>query len=99
MIYLQLFYEFFKTGLFAIGGGLATLPFLRRLSVLSGGCESFLRSALALAVFHERGLISLNREGDRIQLCLIPTQGKVDLFACPYLSRLRPAAGESRGDR
>ncbi|MBR7164350.1 MAG: chromate transporter [Clostridia bacterium] len=29
MIYLQLFYEFFKTGLFAVGGGLATLPFLR----------------------------------------------------------------------
>lgn len=28
MIYLQLFLEFFKTGLFAIGGGLATLPFL-----------------------------------------------------------------------
>lgn len=23
MIYLQLFYEFFKTGLFAVGGGLA----------------------------------------------------------------------------
>ncbi len=29
MIYLKLFYEFFKTGLFAVGGGLATLPFLR----------------------------------------------------------------------
>jgi chromate transporter len=28
MIYLQLIYEFFKTGLFAIGGGLATIPFL-----------------------------------------------------------------------
>lgn len=28
MIYLTLFYEFFKTGLFSIGGGLATLPFL-----------------------------------------------------------------------
>ena len=28
MIYLQLFYEFFKTGLFAIGGGMATLPYL-----------------------------------------------------------------------
>ncbi|CZT56268.1 Chromate transport protein [Eubacteriaceae bacterium CHKCI005] len=28
MTYLLLFYEFFKTGLFAIGGGLATLPFL-----------------------------------------------------------------------
>ena len=28
MILLRLFWEFFKTGLFAIGGGLATLPFL-----------------------------------------------------------------------
>lgn len=28
MIYLLLFYEFFKIGLFAIGGGLVTIPFL-----------------------------------------------------------------------
>lgn len=28
MVYLRLFYEFFKTGLFAVGGGMATLPFL-----------------------------------------------------------------------
>ncbi len=28
MIYLTLFYEFLKIGLFAIGGGLATIPFL-----------------------------------------------------------------------
>lgn len=28
MIYLQLFLEFFKIGLFAVGGGLATVPFL-----------------------------------------------------------------------
>ncbi len=28
MIYLILFYEFFKIGLFAIGGGLVTVPFL-----------------------------------------------------------------------
>lgn len=28
MLYLRLFYEFFKTGLFAVGGGMATLPFL-----------------------------------------------------------------------
>ena len=28
MVYLLLFYEFFKIGLFAIGGGLVTLPFL-----------------------------------------------------------------------
>ena len=32
MIYLYLFIEFFKTGLFAIGGGLATLPFLYSIS-------------------------------------------------------------------
>ncbi len=32
MIYLQLFYEFFKIGLFAIGGGLVTVPFLFDLS-------------------------------------------------------------------
>lgn len=32
MIYLLLFWEFFKTGLFAVGGGLATLPFLYQLS-------------------------------------------------------------------
>lgn len=32
MIYLQLAYEFFKTGLFAVGGGLATLPFLMQMS-------------------------------------------------------------------
>ena len=28
ILYLQLFWEFFKTGLFAVGGGMATIPFL-----------------------------------------------------------------------
>ena len=32
MIYLRLFWEFFKTGLFAVGGGLATLPFIYDMS-------------------------------------------------------------------
>lgn len=32
MIFLRLFWEFFKTGLFAIGGGLATIPFLYQMS-------------------------------------------------------------------
>ncbi len=32
----QLFVEFFQIGLFAIGGGLATLPFLRQLSQRTG---------------------------------------------------------------
>ena len=32
MIFIRLFYEFFKIGLFAIGGGAATIPFLFDLS-------------------------------------------------------------------
>ena len=36
MIYLQLFWEFFKTGLFAVGGGLATLPFLQEIADKTG---------------------------------------------------------------
>ena len=36
MIYLQLFWEFFKTGLFAVGGGMATIPFLYQISDKTG---------------------------------------------------------------
>ena len=36
MIYLRLFWEFFKTGLFAIGGGMATVPFLYAMSDKTG---------------------------------------------------------------
>ncbi len=36
MLLLQLYYEFFKIGLFAVGGGLATLPFLTDLAERSG---------------------------------------------------------------
>lgn len=36
MIYLLLFFEFFKIGLFAIGGGLVTVPFLFDLSEVYG---------------------------------------------------------------
>lgn len=36
MILLQLFFEFFKTGLFAVGGGLATIPFLQDIGARTG---------------------------------------------------------------
>ena len=36
MLYLRLFFEFFKTGLFAVGGGMATLPFLYSISDKTG---------------------------------------------------------------
>lgn len=36
MIYLQLFFEFFCVGLFSVGGGLATIPFLQDMAVRTG---------------------------------------------------------------
>lgn len=36
ILYLRLFWEFFKTGLFAVGGGLATLPFLAKMATATG---------------------------------------------------------------
>jgi chromate transporter len=36
MIYLRLFWEFFKIGLFAVGGGPATLPFITELGNRTG---------------------------------------------------------------
>ena len=36
MIYLRLFWEFMKIGLFAVGGGMATLPFLKELGERTG---------------------------------------------------------------
>ncbi len=36
MILLKLFWEFAKTGLFAIGGGMATVPFLQDISAKTG---------------------------------------------------------------
>ena len=36
MIYWQLFWEFFQTGLFAVGGGMATIPFLQDIGAATG---------------------------------------------------------------
>ena len=36
ILYLQLFWEFFKTGLFAVGGGMATIPFLYNMADATG---------------------------------------------------------------
>jgi len=40
MIYIILFFEFFKIGIFSIGGGLATLPFLKELANKYGWISS-----------------------------------------------------------
>ncbi len=36
MLYLKLFYEFLQVGLFSVGGGLATIPFLRNIGLTTG---------------------------------------------------------------
>ena len=36
MILLRLYFEFFKTGLFSIGGGMATIPFLQHIGETTG---------------------------------------------------------------
>lgn len=36
MTYWRLFWEFFKTGLFAVGGGMATVPFLQDIAAKTG---------------------------------------------------------------
>ena len=35
-ILIRLFWEFFKTGLFAVGGGMATVPFLKDIAIETG---------------------------------------------------------------
>ena len=50
MIYLQLFWEFFKTGLFAFGGAIATIPFLSDMGARTGWfTQSFLADMLAVS--------------------------------------------------
>ena len=36
MIFIRLFFEFAKVGLFAVGGGLATIPFLQDMGARTG---------------------------------------------------------------
>jgi chromate transporter len=50
MILVEIFIEFFKIGLFAIGGGMATIPFLRHLSLSKGWFSvSFIADMVAIS--------------------------------------------------
>ena len=50
MMYLQLFWEFFKTGLFAVGGGMATVPFLSDMGEKTGWfSQSMLADMIAVS--------------------------------------------------
>ena len=60
MIYLRLFFEFFKTGLFAVGGGLATIPFLRTMGAEMGWFDEKLLSNMIAVGESTPGPIGVN---------------------------------------
>ena len=65
------------------------LPLLRRLAAEIPGAESFLRTALCLEVFAERGLLTLSHADGMLTLRLTALGKKVALDECPYLRMLR----------
>ena len=73
------------------------LPLLRRLSGALHGAEPFLRTALCLEVFRERGLLQSLRQGDSIQLHLTGQGKKVALDRSEYLLRLHQALDAAKG--
>lgn len=60
MIYLRLFIEFFKIGLFAVGGGMATLPFLQRLGESTGWFDNQLITDMVAISESTPGPIGIN---------------------------------------
>lgn len=64
------------------------LPFVRQLATETGGAEAFVRAALCLEVFRERGLLRMQRTGDEIHLTLTDQGKKVNLEQSMYLQLL-----------
>ncbi len=60
MIYLQLYWEFFQIGLFAVGGGLATIPFLQSLATRTGWYSTDLISDMIAVSESTPGPIGIN---------------------------------------
>ena len=67
----------------------AYLPFIRQISTELGGTESFMRAALCLEIFSERGLLKLKHEGDDIFLALSGQGKKVNLADSVYIQTLQ----------
>lgn len=60
MIWIRLFIEFFKTGLFSIGGGLATIPFLRAMADNTGWFDQKILSDMIAVGESTPGPIGVN---------------------------------------
>lgn len=60
MIFVLLFLEFFKTGLFSVGGGLATIPFLRAMGEAYGWFDENILSTMVAVGESTPGPIGVN---------------------------------------
>ena len=65
------------------------LPLLRSLATVLSGTDPFVRSALCLEVFSERGLLRMSRSGDRAHLVLTGQGKRVNLEQSEYVRQLR----------
>ena len=75
------------------------LPLLRSLGAALGRTDAFLRGAVCLAVFQERGLLEAAVCGDNIFLRLAGKDKKVNLEDSQYIQRLTDAeTGRGGGD-
>ena len=82
----------------ALSVGIITqLRLPRAVMVVLQGAEPFLRTALCLEVFRERGLLQCCRLGDSISLHLTSQGKKVALDRSEYLLRLHRALDASKG--
>ena len=75
-------------------GAASRLPTLRRLAGALDGSESFLRSALGVEVFAERGLITLEVREDMMILRPVPGR-RADLEQSAYVRALRRTLGQN----
>ena len=84
MIYLQLAFEFFKAGMFAVGGGLATLPFLMQMSYTYPGWFSIdeLMQMVAISRIHTGPYRRKHGKLCRLPRGGHPRRGHGDALAC-----------------
>jgi len=66
----------------------------RNVARACGEREVFMRTEVCLAVFHDTGLIQVERATDHLRIQLLEVDGKVDLEGARLMRRLRRMAGE-----
>ncbi len=101
MIYLRLFLEFFYTGLFAVGGGLATIPFLQDMGDRTGWFNAMDVANMIAVSESTPGPLGVNMASDvgfdvgGVPGCIIATLGLVTpsiiviLLVARFLQRFR----------